>query len=162
MNDKSLVICIRKCSVQAVKDTLHESSFLTKLFSINDLMLSVDDYSQTFDYTRDFLKKNNLEDEDPFFNFFDMSLFNTLVDISCSRNFKHLNILEPISFELAQYLSKTLQTQCISFLEDMKIPSGLFSNGKLIDAFENYNKNFFETRNWRPAKTHSDADISIQ
>jgi len=153
MTSKYLTIGVRGITVKELEKATLESGILNWIVSIKrDIKADVvfEDKSQEIAYANDFLRQNNLEDENPFFNDFQIEPYSSQIDFELPSKSKDFDILEPVIFILAQHLSIILKAECIVMFENMRMPVGLFDNGSLKQTFEKYNAGFFSSRAWKP------------
>lgn len=148
---KSLTIGIKQSSGQEVDGILKASHFADVVNSLGLTML-LDDLSKEFLYTSNFLKDHQLEDENPFFNFFNIMEFNIQVDFEIKKKINCIDLIELLVFGFAQHISNVLRKEAIVLVNfnNMDIPICLFSDGKVIDIFEEYNSVFFLNKFWIP------------
>jgi hypothetical protein len=157
MEYRVLTIAIRDCNLKNVRDALDSTIGDKKLSEIRQLFgvsIHVSDYSEEFASVNEFLKRNNLEDETPFFNEFDIRPYGLQIDFKVTPSFEQLDILEPVVFLLGQQISLVLHANCIVLFQNLEIPVGLFSNGLLIEIFEKFNKNYFRNKIWYPKEVY--------
>jgi hypothetical protein len=147
---KYLTIGVRDSNVQKIAALLNEDR---RIFELSNVDVTIEDLREEFLNVKGFLVKNNLEDENSFFNEFDIDPFGLQIDFNVLPNYKYLFVLEAFVFGLAQVISSTLKVECLVMFENMRMPIGLFKEGVLIDAFHNYNSGFFKSRYWRPSAT---------
>ncbi len=153
MNLKYLSIGVKVENIEEIESGLIElgiAGYIAKIREFFMLNIEIVDNRNEFTYAKDFLKKNSLEDENPFFNEFDITQYGLKIDFEVMPSFRHLDILEPMVFILGQRISSVLETECIVMFDNMRVPVGLFNKGILIAEFEKYNSTFFANKVWHP------------
>ncbi|OQP45028.1 hypothetical protein A4H97_33240 [Niastella yeongjuensis] len=148
MNLKYLIIGVRDTNIQKLETFLNEEG---KVFELSNVDVTIEDVRDDLLMVKKFLIENDLKDDDPFFNEFDMMPYSLQVDFTVVPSYKYLLVLESYVFSLAQMISATLKVECLVMFENMRMPIGLFKEGVLIDTFHNYNSEFFKSRYWRPS-----------
>lgn len=153
MQTNSLNIAVKGVKSDELKEQI-KSLFLfynTKCFKeALGCAVTIEDYKEAFLIAKNFLEKNNLDDENPFFNDFDMTEYSLQVEFDLSIDSNFIEIIEPAVFVLAQKISLNMKTKCLVLFSDMTLPVGLFDNGRLVEKFEKYNTEFFKKKHWIP------------
>jgi hypothetical protein len=150
-----LSIGIKNVTINQVKTALAEFEFyniLEKIWGKAGIKITVEDLREDYLAMTKFLKENELKDENPFFNDFDINPYGLKIDFNVMPKYSYMDIIEPIVFMLGRHLSFILQTECIVMFENMRTPIGLFANGILSETFKRYNDIFFVNKMWRPNK----------
>jgi len=153
MENIYLSIGIRNSSLEEINsavESLDLEDFILRGVNESKVRLDIMDVRDEYAYASKFLKDNNLMDDTPFFNDFDIAPYGLKIDFDVTKKFRHMDILEPIVFILGQKLSLILATECLVMFVNNTIPAGLFKNGVLVETFEKHNSNFFKNKTWRP------------
>lgn len=155
MEMKYLSVGIKGFDIKAAENALMDlgvSDFIDKIREVFGVNIGIEDLREDYQAMATFLSENELKDENPFFNEFDINPYGLQISFNVLPAFKNLDILEPMVFVFGQRVSSILKTECIIMFENMRLPAGLFKDGVLIETFENYNSDFFKNRSWKPSQ----------
>jgi hypothetical protein len=146
-----LSIGVKKASLTEVNSALTIVGVNNFIPGKNDFIeIEVMDLRDEYLTTSSYLKENNLLDETPFFNDFDINPYGMRVDVNINKKYEYVDILEFVVFILGQKLSFILKTECIVMFDNNTIPIALFDCGLLIQTFEEYNSQYLLEKRWRP------------
>jgi len=131
---KYLTIGVNTKTIQDIEFALKEESIVhsvTELKKKFNITIVKNDLRNEFNYANDFLKENNLEDENVFFRDFDISPFGLMIDFKFEER-DDLRELHSAVFSIAKKISEVLNAECIFMTNDMWDPVALFKNGLVI------------------------------
>lgn len=131
---KYITIGVKADNIQQLEDVITEEKIALNIKVLEEkyrVQIDFDDLREEFRKMGEFLKENNLEDENPFFREFDINPYGLIMDF----NFRGIETPEemyPIISIIAQAISKLLTTSCIFMTNDMRDPIALYENGSII------------------------------
>lgn len=149
MKLENVTIGIKGASLEDVNSLL-KNSYMLSVFNSLNANITVDDLRGEFVVMSNFLKENNLQDENDFFNDFDIDPYGLKVDINMVKGQAYFDVIEVVCFLWGKQISLELKTECIIMYDNFRVPVGLFREGVLADSFEKYNSDYFADRIWKP------------
>ena len=147
-------ISVENVSCEAVKSVLNKEVGINiqedKPYQVMGINIDVQDYKNEFQYARDFLNDNGLQEESPFYREFDMKDFNVVVDL-CSQSGRACSDLKPVmADQFGKYISLILKTRVVVAFENGEIPFCIYENGIKAKDLKEYYETYFATKDWHP------------
>lgn len=150
MIDKYLSIGFRDTLLKEIEQTLLSEGIqpFIRLMEVFNATITVTDLNSDFEVTSNFLTENGLEDNNPFFNEFDINPYALFLDINYLEPHRFVDELQFCTYKLSEYLSGELNKECIVMFENLQIPIALFRNGIMLESFQGFSESFFLEKNW--------------
>lgn len=153
MEVRSNSICIKEGNlVEVDRIVSHMKIRFRELLEDFNIKLQVQDLSEDFRVMSNFLKENQLQDENPFFNEFDINSYGIMINFIVLRDFRHIDFFESIVFFIGNYLSVQLDSETLVMFDNLKIPVAQFKKGMLVSNFSQFNRSYFADKIWLPNK----------
>jgi hypothetical protein len=153
----SYIIFVRNVDVEGVKSVLEDLG-IDEGFSGEthraplDLIVRVDDYTQEFRYTDEFMAAHGLEENSEALRSLDLVGFNTCVELQCEYNGLFHSALDPFVDRLAHVISERMKTGTVVFLDgDYDKPFTVFQDGARKRVFFGGDGEYFKARSWKPS-----------
>jgi hypothetical protein len=115
-----------------------------------DISLEIEDRSEIYSYTSEFMKEHDLEEQDPTLKNIDLSAFTTDVDLYCTGNSFGLLVLDIMADALGYTISKVLNTRVLVTLTNQETPFCVFESGLRKIFYTEENMEYFEKKTWIP------------
>lgn len=117
---------------------------------IMGMTIDVQDLKNEIEYAVNFLESEGLQEEHPFYNEFDMTGFNVVVEVQ-SRYLLY-DVRPVISDAIGKLLSSKLKTRVVIALNNGEIPFCIYDNGIKVKDMKKYYKKYFNGKSWCPVE----------
>ncbi len=156
MGKKSDIISIENVTYEEVKSFLLMEYGLkiqeNQTCQVLGMHIDLQDLGYAYDYARDFLEKEALEEDHPFYKEVDMRNFNIVVDI-CTQPWRPCNDFMPIiADQMGRHISFKFKTKVVIAFENGEIPFCMYDKGIKIKDLKEYYKDYLKGKAWQPTE----------
>ena len=146
MSDFYCTISVENSNVPQIQ-TIIEDKVGENLF---DISLEIEDRSEVYSYTSNFMEEHSLKENDPVLRGIDLTNFTTDIDLYCSSSCFGKSILDVVADSIGHIVSQTLDTRVLVTLTNQETPFCMFESGSRTVFSTEDNIRYFDNKFWVP------------